>query len=79
LKTVEQDIFPYADDPWRDRFVDFVEANASASFYHAITDDGFHVVYCHTKQKGIWFIPGTGLGPLQEKGLATMKKIVEHP
>ena len=62
---------------WRDRFVEFVRANAAASFYYATTDDGFHVIYCHSKEKGIWFVPGSGLGPLQEKGLKAMKKIVE--
>ena len=77
LLAVENEIFPYHDDPWRERFSEFVKANAGSSFYHATTNDGIHIIYCHSKEKGIWHIPGSGLGPLQEKGLKIMKKIVE--
>ena len=77
LKTVEDELFPYHDDPWRERFSEFVKANANSSFYHATTHDRVHIIYCHTKEKGIWYLPGSGLGPLQEKGLKIMKKIVE--
>jgi hypothetical protein len=77
LKGVENEIFPYHDDPWRERFSEFVQANSGSAFYHATTHDHLHIIYCHGKEKGIWYLPGSGLGPLQEKGLKIMKKVVE--
>ncbi|MDR3405959.1 MAG: hypothetical protein P4L99_25965 [Chthoniobacter sp.] len=77
LKAMEEDLFPYQDAPWREAFSDFLKVNAGSTFYHATTHDRVHIIYCHTKEKGIWYIPGSGLGPLQEKGLKIMKKIVE--
>ena len=63
--------------PGRHAFPSSFKANAGSSFYHATTHDQIHIIYCHTKEKGIWYLPGTGLGLLQEKGLKIMKKIVE--
>ena len=77
LKTLEDEIFPHHGDPWRERFIEFVKENPGSSFYHATTDDPVHIIYCHTKEKGIWFMPGTGVGTLQEKGLKILKQIVE--
>jgi hypothetical protein len=77
LKTIEDEIFPYHDSAWRERFSEFVAANSGSTFYHGKTKDGIHIIYCHTKEKGIWYLPGSGLGPLMEKGLKIMKQIVE--
>lgn len=77
LKAIEEELFPYHDDPWRERFTEFVAANSGCTFYHGTTKEGIHVIYCHAKEKGIWHLPGSGLGPLMEKGLKVMKKIVE--
>ena len=51
LKTVEDEMFPYHDDPWRERFSEFVNANAGSSFYHATTHDQIHIIYCHRRRK----------------------------
>ena len=77
LKTLGERLFPFVGDPWRDRFFEFVTQNSSATFYHAATHDGVELVYCHAKEKGIWFMPGTGMGPMQPMGLAALKQIVE--
>lgn len=77
LKALGDRLFPFVDHPWRDKFFAFLTENAGATFYHAIAHDGVQVVYCPTKDKGIWFMPGVGNGPMQEKGRAIMKKIVE--
>ena len=78
LKALETEIFPYHDSAWRERFSDFLQANPQGTFYHATTHDHIHLIYCHSKEKGIWYLPGSGLGPLQEKGLKMLKKIVER-
>lgn len=77
LQKLGSTLFPYADDPWRERFGQFIQDNPGASYHHATTDDHIHILYCSSKDKGIWFVPGSGLGPLQEKGLKIMKGVVE--
>ena len=76
LKALGEGLFPYVDHPWRDVFFNFIAENSSSTFYHATTNDHVHIIYCGTKDKGMWFLPGSGMGPLQEKGLKMMKEIV---
>jgi|SRR3954449_8563838 hypothetical protein len=78
LKKLCEQIFPYIDDPWREAFLAFVAENRHATFHHAITSDGVHVLYCREKDKGMWFKPGVGKGPLQERGCKTMEQVIER-
>lgn len=77
LKTLGERLFPFVGDPWRDKFFDFIAENPGATFHHAMTHDGVQIIYCHAKEKGMWFMPGTGMGPMQPKGLVALKQIVE--
>jgi hypothetical protein len=77
LKALGEGLFPYVDHPWRDKFFSFLDENAGATFHHATTDDQVHVIYCRAKERGMWFKPGSGMGPMQPKGLAILKGIVE--
>lgn len=77
LKKIGESLFPYFDHPWREKFYTFLDENAGATFHHATTQDNVHVIYCHAKDRGIWFLPGSGMGPLQPKGLKALKDIVE--
>lgn len=77
LKTLCEGLFPYIDHPWRDAVFTFIGENSSADFHHAVTNDHVHVLYCHGKDRGMWFLPGSGMGPLQEKGRKLLKEIVE--
>lgn len=70
-------LFPTVDHPWRAKLLTFLSENADATFHHATTDDRIHVIYCHAKERGIWFMPGSGVGPMQARGLAALKQIVE--
>jgi hypothetical protein len=78
LKKLGDEIFKYFDDPWRVAFFDFIAQNPGSTFHHAVTSDGVHIVYCRDKDKGIWFLPGRGKGPLQVRGRQTMKEIIER-
>jgi len=78
LKKVGDELFPYFDDPWREKYFQFINEHPGSTFYHATTKDGIQFLYCHDQNRGIWFIPGTGLGPLQTTGLEVMKHTVEH-
>jgi hypothetical protein len=77
LKALGERLFPFVDNPWREKFFDFIAQNPGATFYHATTHDQVQFVYCHAKEKGIWFLPGKGMGPMQQTGLGIFKKIVE--
>jgi hypothetical protein len=63
LKAIGNEIFRSAEDPWREAFR-FIAENRGATFHHAVTSDGVNIVYCRDKDRGIWFLPGSGMGPL---------------
>jgi len=77
LKNLGEELFPFVDDPWRQVYFQFVAENRGATFHHALTDDGVHILYCHDRDKGMWFLPGTGKGPLLARGRQAMKEIIE--
>jgi hypothetical protein len=56
-------------------FYEFLAENPGATFHHATTHDRVHVIYCGAGNKGMWFLPGSGMGPLETKGLAIMKQL----
>ena len=76
LKELGTQLFRYADDPWRETFFRFIAENAGATFHHAVTSDGVNIVYCRDKDKGMWFLRGSGMGPLQTTGRQIMKDII---
>src|SRR5678815_3156319 len=77
LKALGQQLFPFFDHPWRERFFSFIAENAGATFHHATTSDHFQIIYCHAKNQGMWFLSGSGMGPLQAQGLKFLKDTVE--
>ena len=77
LKKLGDELFRFVDDPWREAFFGFIAENKGSTFHHAVTSDGVNIVYCRDKDKGIWFLPGAGKGPLQANGRQIMKEIIE--
>lgn len=77
LKALGERLFPFVDHPWREKFFGFLTENPGATFHHAITHDGVQIIYFPAKDKGMWFMPGIGMGPMQPKGRAILKQIVE--
>jgi hypothetical protein len=77
LKKIGEEIFHYAEDPWREAFFRFIAENPGATFHHAVTSDNVNIVYCRDKDKGMWFLPGSGMGPLQVRGKQVMKEMIE--
>ena len=80
LKELGGDLFRDADNPWRETFFQFIAENAGATFHHAVTSDGVNILYCRDQDKGMWFLPGSGMGPLQARGRQIMKEMIagEH-
>src|SRR5689334_17622290 len=77
LKKLGEELFKFADDPWREAFFKFVAENPGCTFHHAVASDGVNLIYCRDRDKGMWFLPGSGLGPLQERGRNIMKEMIE--
>lgn len=76
LKALGEQMFPFADQPWREAFFTFLRENETETVLHGTTHDGVHILFCPSREKGMWFIPGKGKGPLQPKGIAILKGIV---
>ena len=76
LKKLGGELFRYAEDPWREAFFQFIAENPGSTYHHAVMSDGVNIVYCRDKDKGIWFLPGSGMGPLQATGRKVMKDAI---
>src|SRR5437868_7023576 len=76
LKKLGNELFRFVDDPWREAFFGFIAENKNATFHHAVTNDGVHLLYCRDEDRGIWFLPGSGKGLLMERGRNAMKAAI---
>lgn len=77
LKQLGEKRFPLATDPWCVRFNEFLTHNKSAKFYRAEAPGGAEIIYCRDAEKAVWFLPGSGMGIVQPKGLEMLKEIVD--
>jgi len=77
LKALTDELFPDVDHPWLEKFLSVISDPTSGLLHLAITDDRIHMLYCHDKEIGMWFVRGLGKGPLQPEELKIMKEIVE--
>ena len=68
LKTLAESLFPFAGDPWRERFFEFLTENTGATFHHATTNDGIQVIYCNAKGKGCGSSPVSAWDRCSRKG-----------
>jgi len=67
----------FLDDPWRDKMLRLIEQRPAASFYHAMPEENVVVVYCRDEDFGLWILPGSGMGPLDETSKRLMKEAIE--
>lgn len=76
LKKLGEEIFDSPDRPWRQTFLEFIEQHPGASFHHASAGKGVIFIYYRDADKGLWYLPGSGLGPLSEGGRQLMKEAI---
>jgi len=76
LKKLGEEIFDSPDRPWRQTFLEFIEQHPGATFYHASAGGGVIFLYSRDGDKGLWYLPGSGLGPLSEGGRKLMKEAI---
>ncbi|MES2439338.1 MAG: hypothetical protein V4584_09735 [Verrucomicrobiota bacterium] len=77
LKKLGEMRFPVVTDPWCIRYHEFLNTHPDARFYQAEIPEKAEVVYCREGEKGIWFIPGKGMGIIQSRGLDMLREIVD--
>lgn len=77
LRALGEQLFPFLDHPWRQQFFQFLDENKDGKYFRASTDDGIGILYCSDQNRGIWFMPGTGVGILQETGLNILSEVVQ--
>jgi hypothetical protein len=76
LKKLGEEMFDSPDRPWRQTFLEFIEQHPGATFYHASAGQGVIFLYSRDGDKGLWYLPGSGLGPLSEAGRQLMKEAI---
>ena len=76
LKKLGEEIFDSPDRPWREAFLSVVTENPGATFYQASAGEGMILLYSSDNDKGLWYLPGSGLGPLPEGGRQLMKEAI---
>ena len=76
LKKLGEEMFDDPDRPWRETFFQFIAQHPGATFYHASAGAGVICVYSRDGDKGLWYLPGSGIGPLPEDGRQLMKEAI---
>ncbi|MES2657538.1 MAG: hypothetical protein V4689_02915 [Verrucomicrobiota bacterium] len=76
LKQLGEKRFPIVTDPWCIRYYEFLATHPDAKFYHAEIPEHAEIIYCVDTGKGIWFLPGKGMGIIQSKGREILAEVV---
>ena len=76
LKKLGEEMFDDPDRPWRRTFFKFIAQHSSATFHHASAGKGVVFVYSREGDKGLWYLPGSGLGPLSRGGRRLMNEAI---
>jgi len=76
LKKLGEEIFDDPDRPWRQTFFQLIAEHPRATFYHAFAGEGVIFLYIRDQDKGLWYLPGSGIGPLSEAGRQMMKEAI---
>jgi hypothetical protein len=76
LKKLGEEIFDSPDRPWRQAFLQLIEEHPGGTFHYADAGQGVIFLYSRDGDKGLWYLPGSGLGPLSEGGRQLMKEAI---
>ena len=79
LRKIVKQLSDFEGDPSQENFVRVIEAHPEASFYRAVTQEGAIILYCPGENRGVWFLPGSGMGPLPEEAKRHMKAAIAAP
>jgi len=76
LKKLGDEMFDEPDRPWRQTFLEFITQHPDATFYHASAGEGVVFLYSRDGDKGLWYLPGSGIGALSLGGRQLMKDAI---
>jgi hypothetical protein len=79
LRKIVKELSDFEGDPWQEKFLRVVETHPQESFYRAVTQEGAIILYCPGEDTGVWFLPGSGMGPLPEEAKRHMKEAIAAP
>jgi hypothetical protein len=77
LKKLGDEIFDSPDRPWRQTFLSLITEHPGATFYHASAGEGVIFLCVRDEDKGLWYLPGSGIGPLSVAGRQIMKEAIK--
>jgi len=77
LNKLGEEIFDSPDRPWRQTFLSLIAEHPGATFYHASAGEGVIFLYSRDQDKGLWYLPGSGMGPLSVAGRQIMKEAIK--
>ena len=76
LRKLGEEMFDDPDRPWRQQFLQFIADHPGATFHHASAGKGVIFLYSRDSDKGLWCLPGSGIGPLSVAGRQLMKEAI---
>ncbi len=76
LEKLGEEIFDDPGRPWRQTFLQLIEENPGGTFHHADAGEGVIFLYSRDNDKGLWYLPGSGIGPLSQGGRQLMKEAI---
>ena len=76
LKKLGEEMFDEPDRPWRQTFLSLTAENPGATFYHASAGEGVVFLYSRDGDKGLWYLRGSGIGPLSVGGRQLMREAI---
>jgi hypothetical protein len=79
LRSLVKELADFEGDPWQQNFVQAIETHPEESFYRAVTQEGAIILYCPGEDTGVWFLPGSGMGPLPEQAKHHMREAIAAP
>ena len=74
LKKLAEEIFHSPDDPWKEALLQLIAENPGATFYHADAGEGVVFLYLPDRDKGLWWLSGSGMGTLSARARQMMKE-----
>ena len=79
LRQLVKELSDFERDPSQENLVSAIEAHPETSFYRAVTQEGAIIFYCPGDDTGVWFLPGSGMGPLPEQAKRHMREAMAAP
>jgi hypothetical protein len=79
LRKIVKELSEFEGDRWHQKLLEVIEMHPEESFYRAVTQEGAMILYCPAENTGVWFLPGSGMGPLPDEARRHMKEAIATP